>query len=217
LPIIRQSAATDMNELDPTSTPSKMEKRILLVWFHAVVGFVVWNYYSTTTLWPSFFLDIPVRVWNLLHALSAMVFAGGIITTTLLEWQLPSLVMNGGGGGGAAAGKTSDKDKSMLLKWLWQVESKLVLPAVSMSLISGVVQAFDNYTSLRAAPPHVKGALHVMALFAIWWAWTDRRSQADLREGGFDEAKVNARRLSNLVSCTFLVVLYGMMILKPGF
>lgn len=201
------SAATDKNELDPkSSTLSVIEKRILLVWFHAVIGFVVWNYYATSSLWPSFFLDIPVRVWSLLHALSAMVFAGGIITTTLLEWQLPSMMIG-----------TTTKDQSKLLQWLWQVESKLVLPAVSMSLISGVAQAFNNYTSLRAAPFHVKGALHVMVLFAVWWAWTDRRSQASLRDDGFEETKVMARRLSNLVSCAFLVVLYGMMILKPGY
>lgn len=204
---ILQSATTDKNEMDRVpSTPGVTQKRILLVWLHAIVGFVVWNYYTTSGLWPSFFLDIPGRVWSLLHALSAMVFAGGIITTTLLEWQLPSMM----------TGSTT-KDKSMLLQWLWQVESKLVLPAVSMSLVSGVVQAFDKYTSLRTAPPHVKGALHIMALFAVWWAWTDRRSQASLREDGFDDTKVNARRLSNLVSCAFLVVLYGMMILKPGF
>lgn len=203
---IRRSAAADKNEMDQRTSPSVVEKRILLVWFHAVIGFVVWNYYTTSGLWPSFFLEIPLRVWNLVHALSAMVFAGGIITTTLLEWQLPSAVIG-----------TNKNDKSIILQWLWQVESKLVLPAVSMSLVSGVVQSFDYYASLRAAPPHVKGALHLMALFAIWWAWTDRRSQASLREDGFDATKVTARRLSNLVSCAFLVVLYGMMILKPGF
>ncbi len=203
--LIRESATTNENESNIAvgSSASKTEKRILLVWFHAVVGFVIWNYYTSSTLWPSFFLSVPLRVWNLLHALSAMLFAGGIVTTTVLEWKLPSV--------------GSDAEQTILLKWLWQVESKLVLPAVSMSLVSGVVQAHVNYASLRAAPPHVKGALHVMALFAIWWAWTDRRSQASLREGGYDETKVTQRRVSNLVSCGFLVALYSMMILKPGF
>lgn len=204
----QKSATTDDNESDDvqsssSSTLSKTEKRILLVWFHSVVAFVIWNYYTTTTLWPAFFLDIPIRFWNLLHALSAMAFAGGIVTTTLLEWKIPPV--------------GSNKERSMVLDWLWQVESKLVLPAVSMSLISGVVQAHAYYSTLRAAPPHVKGALHIMVLFGMWWAWTDRRSQASLREGGFDESKVIQRRLSNIVSCGFLVALYSMMILKPGF
>jgi len=186
-----------------TPTMNKVEKRILLVWFHAVIAFVLWNYYTTSTLWPAILLTIPLKFWNLLHALSAMAFAGGIVTTTLLEWKLPIV-------GG-------DTEQSKLLNWLWQVESKLVLPAVSMSLVSGVVQSHMYYNTLKSAPPHVKGALHIMALFAIWWAWTDRRSQSSLREGGFDETKVIQRRFSNLVSCGFLLALYSMMVLKPGF
>lgn len=197
----------------PTKMPenSKLERRLLLVWVHVISGFVVYNY-TRQTIWPGFLLQIPVKVWHLIHGLSAMVFAGGIVTTTLLEWKLPSIAANMKDEDGNA-----DKSSIFLLTWLWQVESRLVLPAVTGSLVSGVAQAFYSYPSFRMAPSHVKSALHLMFLFGVWWAWTDRRSQASLRKGGFDESKVVQRRLSNLVSCAFLVGLYAVMILKPGY
>lgn len=189
---------------------SKSERRVLLIWLHAVSIFVVVNY-MRPTLHPGFLLMIPRNVWSLIHALSAMVFAGGIVTTTLLEWNLPYI-----GNKMEEQRQQNNKSGAVLLNWLWQVESRLVLPAVTMSLISGVAQSFHYYATLRFAPKHVKSSLHVMLLFGIWWAWTDRRSQASLRERGFDDSKVIQRRLSNIVSCAFLVVLYSIMILKPG-
>ena len=159
--------------------------------------------YVRKAIWPAFLLAIPLKAWNLIHALSAMVFAGGIVTTTLLEWTLPSLV-------------SQEDEQTRLLKWLWQVESVLVLPAVCTSLLSGVAQSFHSYNSLRYAPRHVKSALHMMFLFGIWWAWADRRSQAVL-ETEVDLDTLHRRRIYNLVSCAFLVAIYGIMILKPGF
>jgi hypothetical protein len=63
--------------------------------------------------------------------------------------------------------------------------------------------------------------LHVLLLFALWWGLTDRRSQAKIKQameqGEFDEAMLAGRRISNPVSCGFLLALYGIMILKPGY
>jgi len=197
----------------PENSKKKTGKRIMLVWVHAVTIFMIVNY-ARKTIWPAILLDIPLKVWNLIHALSGMAFAGGIVTTTLLEWQLPSIAhaeMKSNNN------NTSESSSILLLKWLWQVESRLVLPAVTGSLISGVAQAFHMYPSLKLAPRHVKSAMHMMLLFGMWWAWTDRRSQAALlQKDGFDESKVVQRRFANLVSCAFLVALYGIMILKPG-
>jgi hypothetical protein len=136
-----------------------------------------------------------------------MAFAGGVLTTTLLEWNLTSILET----------SRNEDFSNNILRWLWQIESKMVLPGVTGSMISGVVQAHQTYGTLRHAPIHVKSALHIMLLFGGWWAWADRRSQADVREGGFDTAKVNRRRFSNAVSCGFLIALYSIMILKPGY
>jgi hypothetical protein len=194
---------------------SKKEKRILLVWLHTVSIFVVGNYIGKT-LWPAFLFLIPVKVWNLIHALSAMLFAGGVVTTTLLEWNLPSIISATAGNAKKDQEQPDGQSSTMLLTWLWQVESRLVIPAVTMSLISGVAQSYHYYNTLRFAPTHVKSSLHVMFLFGIWWAWTDRRSQASIRKHGFDVSRVVQRQMSNLVSCAFLVALYSIMILKPG-
>jgi hypothetical protein len=189
-----------------SSIKDKKSKGILLVWVHLLSIFVAGNYFRST-LWPPHLLGIRPAVWALVHGLSAMAFAGGVLTTTILEWTLPNMGQN--------------RDiSSTLLDWLWNIESKMVLPGVTGSMISGVVQAHQTYGTLRHAPIHVKSALHLMLLFGIWWAWTDRRSQADVRAAGgsFDATKVGTcRRLYNVVSCGFLVSIYGVMILKPGF
>ena len=145
-----------------------------------------------------------------------MAFAGGVVTTTLLEWNLPSVMEKNN--------NNNHRGGTELLRWLFQIESLLVLPGVTFSFISGVVQSHQSYGSLRYAPRHVKSALHVMLLFGAWWVFADRRSQKDLLQGDesgdallFDKDKVIKRRFSNVVSCLFLVVLYGIMILKPGF
>ena len=207
------AASDDLSQLPVAENNHNIERMMLWVWLVAISGFVATNY-ARETIWPLSFLLIPYPFWSLIHGLSAMVFAGGIVTTTLLEWTLPSIMESIN----EKDNNESSESKSMLLlTWLWQVESRLVLPAVTGSLISGVAQAFYTYPSLHAAPQHIKSVLHLMVLFGMWWAWTDRRSQNALRSDGFDTSKVLERRLSNLVSCAFLVVIYGVMILKPGF
>jgi hypothetical protein len=180
--------------------PNKRKKFFLIVWIHVLSGFVVTNYVRTT-VWPRCLLRFPLIAWNLVHGLSAMMFAGGIITTTLLEWNL-------------------SMEESNVFPKLLQVETVLVLPALTGSILSGVAQAFHSYASLRHAPRHVKSALHVLLLFGLWWGLTDRRSQAKIEQameqGEFDKAMLAGRRISNLVSCGFLLALYGIMILKPG-
>ena len=178
------------------------KKALLAVTLLGISGFIIANY-TRQTIWPSFLLSVPLKAWNLIHALSAMAFAGGVVTTTLLEWTLPNL-------------KVQEQEQNSLLKWLWQVESLLVLPAVCTSLISGVAQSFHSYRSLRYAPRHVKSALHLMFLFGLWWIWADRGSQATL-EAEVDLRTLHRRRIYNVVSCAFLVALYSIMILKPGY
>ena len=125
---------------------------------------------------------------------------------------------------------------SMATQTLFPMEGRLVLPGVTGSMLSGMAQSFYNYGSLRTAPLHVKSSLHLIFLFGIWWAVTDRQSQTDMlklsimrEENDNDNSDSSTtiqeemmrvwkrRRLYNTVSCLFVAVLYGMMVLKPGF
>ena len=217
--------ATTANDPSCTKNDNKRSatagKRILLVWVHLLSIFIAANYFRTS-LYPAFLLQIQPPIWALTHSIGAMAFAGGVITTTLLEWNLPSLIDKTK----LAPGSEVDKGGNgamELLRWLFQIESNLVLPGVTMSLISGVVQSFQNYGTFRYAPLHVKSSLHVMLAYGAWWVIMDRRSQRDLLKGGkdgcsygYDKNKLVKRRVANVVSCAFLLVLYGIMILKPG-
>ena len=88
-------------------------------------------------------------------------------------------------------------------------------------MVSGVAQAFHNYSSLRYAPTHIKSALHLLFAFGLWWELADRRTQHKVEEslakGEPDLKMLRDRRISNVVSCVFLLVLYSVMILKPGY
>jgi len=238
---LRSSSSDSIDDL--TKTPginddnknAKKSKRILLFWVHLLSIFIATNYFRST-LFPSFLHSIPLKIWSLIHALGAMAFSGGIITTTLLEWNLPRLIAKSG----LANSNTPNNKNSVmeLLRWLFRIESSLVLPGVTLTLFSGVVQSHQMYGTFRHAPRHVKSALHLMLVFAVWWVIMDRSSQKSLlgneyygdgdddlfassssgvTSGGYyDEKKIVARRLANIVSCLFLVILYGIMVLKPG-
>jgi len=148
-----------------------------------------------------------------------MVFAGSILTTTVLEWNLFD-------GNDSNDEKPLSPDASrqgttaFFLNNLFKIETLLVLPALTGSIVSGVAQAFLSYGSLRYAPRHVKASLHLLLAFGLWWGFTDRRTQGDLERAvasGDFRAKVwRRRRISNVVSCLFLVGMYSIMILKPG-
>lgn len=197
---------------DDDSSNSKAKKkkksRLVTIWVHAVSIFVVGNYRSRC--WPGFLTSISLPSWTLVHALSGMVFAGSILTTTILEWIV-----------------VSSRERPVNEFWFAQVpemEKFVVLPALTGSIVSGVAQAFLTYGSLRHAPRHVKSSLHVLLLFGMWWGVTDRRTQgkaqeavAELEEKSELPSVISQRRISNVVSCCFLAALYAIMTLKPGY
>jgi hypothetical protein len=196
-------------EHTPTKSPKKKNKSRLVttVWVHVVTIFIVANY--RLKCWPAFLVRVPLATWSLLHAVSGMLFAGSIITTTILEWIV-----------------VSSRDQSVNSFWFQQVpkvEQMVVLPALTGSIISGVAQAFLNYKSLRHAPRHVKSSLHILFLFGVWWGVTDRRTQGKAQEATFESNSdklptvMLQRRVSNSVSCGFLIALYAVMVLKPGY
>jgi hypothetical protein len=148
-----------------------------------------------------------------------MLFGGGIILTTCIEW----LVID-------------SRNKSVWNFWFAKVpdlDSKIVLPALTASIVSGTALAVDHYDALAQAPFHVTAALGTLLAFAGWWGITDLTTQgratekiAEIIEHSDDSISntvqwipgiLEFRKFSNLVSCGFVTALYFIMITKPGF
>ena len=211
------SSARSWLAVEPTSIPSsddpqkknkKKKSRIITLWIHVISIFIIANYRSVRG-WPAGLTRIPLAVWSLVHAVSGMLFAGTIVVTTILEWLV-----------------VSHQQPPVSQFWFGTImpamEQAVVLPALTGSILSGVAQAFHNYSSLRGAPRHVKSSLHLLFLFGIWWGVTDRRTQHPAQQEAAADGRVvprvwKLRRVSNLVSCGFLLALYAVMVLKPGY
>jgi hypothetical protein len=179
--------------------------------------------------WPEdFILDVPQRTFLLIHFLSGMLFGGGIILTTCIEWLVVDSTSSG-------------NNKDALLFWFQrvpQLDAFLVVPALTSAVVSGVALAVQNYERLSFAPLHIRMSLYTLVLFALCWATTDVTTQAPARtalqawatgpsqEDTDENNKVNdeavprvvqLRRISNVVSCLLVVLLYAIMTLKPGY
>ena len=81
------------------------------------------------------------------------------------------------------------------------------------------------------APPHIIYAFWALVAFAAWWALTDLTTQGsalnsvleasvamadDDKEMDSVPDEVKGRTISNVVSCVLVLVMYGIMVLKPG-
>lgn len=124
-------------------------------------------------------------------------------------------------------------NNSVIQFWFGTVPRKLdanvVLPALTGIIVSGVGQATLDYGGLASSPKHVVGAFHLLSLFGLWWMVTDVTSQRKAVEAvktmkdeddGDDmviPTILQSRVVSNIVSCVFVVGLYALMVLKPGF
>ena len=194
------------------------EIAVLGVWMSGLTAFLLINNFVGP--WPANLItNTPVEYFGLAHALGGMLFAGGIVLTTLIEWLV-----------------VSSKNPGVLKFWFEKVpklDSFVVLPALTTSIVSGVGLSVDHYDSLGDAPTHVVAAISTLLAFAGWWAITDLTTQgaADTAvqewqgtEVGIDGTSeddvpsiVKLRRGSNVVSCLFVVALYAIMVLKPGY
>jgi len=190
-----------------------IEFAALGTWIAGLSSFLLVNNFVGP--WPAaLLLAIPVKYFGLAHALSAMLFGGGIVLTTLIEWLA-----------------TDSKNSSVLQFYFDKVpalDSLVVLPALTVSLLSGVGLTVDHYESLGQAPAHVVGAISTLLAFAVWWASTDLTTQGAAMqaiqkwtEGDTENTDVPGivqfRKFSNVVSCLFVAAIYGFMVLKPGF
>ena len=97
------------------------------------------------------------------------------------------------------------------------------------SVISGIGVAIENYGGLGTSPPHIAITFYALVVFATWWAATDLTTQgkslvevnewviASTNDNSQEMPKiVTLRRISNVVSCLFVLTLFSIMILKPG-
>jgi len=180
-------------------------------WAVALGGFLIRNYKATKP-WPNILLTGSRRGWNFVHALSATVFSGTILVTTLLEWLV-----------------VRSASPPVIKFWFTTIpgiDVAIVLPALTGAVVSGVAQSVQEYGKVAEAPKYVKAVLHTMATFGLWWATTDRPTQRRARRAvqiwlesdasGPVPGILQWRRASNLFSCCFVLVLYILMVLKPG-
>lgn len=191
-----------------------VELAALGLWMAALSGFILMNNFVGP--WPAVMSAVPERIWFTLHMLGGMLFGGGIILTTALEWLV-----------------AENKNESVLQFYFDKVpllDAAIVLPGLTMAMISGVGLTILRYGGLGIAPPHIPVVFYTLTAFAGWWAATDLSTQGSSLKainewaatvGSSNEERevpriVELRKVSNVVSCLFVVALYMVMVMKPG-
>lgn len=215
--IVAPSAALQTTKMESWEADSKVvELMALAIWGIGISAFIFMNNFVGP--WPAQVLQtIPERLWFWMHMLGGMLFGGGVILTTAIEWLV-----------------VDNKNASTLQFWFDKVpllDAAIVLPALTLSMISGTGLCVHRYHGLGLAPPHIQIVFYTLVSFAAWWAATDLSTQGQslikinewaLETVKDDESHVDApdivkwRRISNIVSCLFVVALYGVMVMKPG-
>mmetsp|Transcript_6909 Transcript_6909/g.10080 ORF Transcript_6909/g.10080 Transcript_6909/m.10080 type:complete len:287 (-) Transcript_6909:70-930(-) len=191
----------------------KLELIGLGVWLLGISGFILVNNFVGP--WPAVMKEIPERTFFLNHMVGGMLFGGGIILTTCIEWLV-----------------AKNKEVSVLQFWFNKVpilDTLIVVPALTVSMISGTGLTIRRYGGLGTAPPHVDAIFWTLILFLSWWAATDLTTQGTalkavndmplvLKKGEEVEVPqvVLNRHFSNVISCFFILMLYSVMVLKPG-
>lgn len=208
----------EREQIESWEADSKLvELALLLAWAASISGFILMNNFVGP--WPEAMKQVPERVWFVLHMLGGMLFGGGVILTTAIEW----LVAN-------------NKNSPVLLFWFDKVpllDAAIVLPALTMAMISGTGLSIAHYGGLGIAPLHISIVFYALVAFATWWAVTDLTTQGKaltaVNEWAVTTSGLNSenhkkdvpevvehRRISNIVSCLFILALYGIMVFKPG-
>ena len=202
------AAAADNNK--------KLELIFLGVWGISICAFIlINNFYGP---WPLAMKSVPERVFFLSHMIGGMLFGGGIILTTCIE---------------RAVAKSNDA--KVLQFWFTKVpelDGLIVVPALTVSMVSGTGLSIVRYGGLNIAPPHVGAIFWTLIAFMTWWAATDLTTQTTSLKAvqemyersliGDGKAQLETpkvvvdRHFSNVVSCFFVLTLYSMMVMKPG-
>lgn len=204
----------ESSEGDWIDESKKVELILLGIWGISISAFILINNFSGP--WPLFMKTIPERTYFLSHMIGGMLFGGGIILTTCIERLV-----------------AKSQNPQVLQFWFDKVpelDGLIVVPALTISMISGTGLAIVRYGGLNIAPPHVGAIFWTLIAFMTWWAATDLTTQAtalkavermyeryENGEEGLETPKVvSDRHFSNVVSCFFVLLLYSFMVLKPG-
>jgi hypothetical protein len=208
------SVTDDSDEGDWVDESKKIELILLGIWGVSISAFIlINNFYGP---WPLFMKTIPERTFFLGHMVGGMLFGGGIILTTCIERLV-----------------AKSQNPTVLQFWFDKVpelDGLIVVPALTVSMISGTGLSIRRYGGLNIAPPHVDAIFWVLVAFMAWWAATDLTTQGtalkavnqmferyEQGEQGLETPKVVVdRHVSNVVSCFFILLLYSFMVLKPG-
>ena len=226
--------ALSSSSADSSTRSKAIQRKINLhIWIISLSTFIIANAKYAQPR-PEFLLHaLNRKQWSLVHAICSMLFSGTIILSAMIEYLV-----------------VASKQKSVIKFWFidmpQRLDAKVVLPALTGAIVSGVGQAAYNYGGLASAPKHIKASFHLLLTFGIWWGITDVTSQhkaldvvqtfqseekkwvkatdkwIQLTVGGNDTLasipKVLKRRVfSNVVSCLFIGIMYSLMVLKPGF
>lgn len=124
------------------------------------------------------------------------------------------------------------KNASVLTFWFDKVpllDMALVLPGLTLSMVSGIGLTIVRYGGLMHAPQHIIYVFWALVVFAVWWGITDLTTQGSALNSVLDASarsasddldevpqEVSGRLVSNLGSCFLVLVVYGIMVLKPG-
>ena len=195
-----------------------VELMVLASWMGLLSIYILINNFIGP--WPVQITMVSDTVWLLIHSIAGMLFGGGIILSTCIEWMV-----------------AQSKELKVMNFWFDKVpaiDMIVVLPAISMAIISGGGLAAVRYGGLGVAPFHVKHALLILVLFAVWWAATDVTTQRPAAQALLEQLEqqderaaagdrntdvpriVQLRKVSNVVSCMLVLALYAIMLLKPG-
>ena len=192
----------------------KIELILLGIWGVSISAFIlINNFYGP---WPLFMKTVPERSFFLSHMISGMLFGGGIIVTTCIEHLV-----------------AKSQNPQVLQFWfdkIPEVNGWIVVPSLTISMISGIGLSTVRYGGLKNAPPHVAAIFWTLIAFMTWWAAFDLTTQGTAlqavnrmyeeyqngEEGLETPNVVLDRHVSNVVSCFFVLTLYSFMVFKPG-
>lgn len=212
--VVAVELVDESSEGDWVDESKKVELIVLGLWAVSISAFILINNFSGP--WPLVMKQVPERVFFLSHMVGGMLFGGGIILTTCIERLV-----------------AKSNNPGVLQFWFDKVpelDGLIVVPALTISMVSGTGLSIVRYGGLNVAPPHVGAIFWTLIAFMAWWAATDLTTQATALkavermyerslngEEGLETPKVVVdRHVSNVVSCFFILLLYSMMVLKPG-
>jgi hypothetical protein len=233
----QHSVSDDTVKLDLMMTTTTTEKIVddadhvgaigLSIWMTSLCAFVFVNNFIGP--WPqSIYNTVPERIWFLGHVIGGMLFGGGVIVTTCVEWLV---------------GRS--KNLEVMTFWFQNVpllDTSIVLPGLTLSILSGTGLTTIRYGGLSYAPQHIIYAFWTLLVYAAWWGFTDLTTQGRALEAvttisnnnsnknndkdTTDVGKplvlkevpevVNERMLINVICCVLVFVLYAIKVLKPG-